>query len=215
MLHGKLIKVNFNYLGTEDEVFAKIFNKETGQKEQVNDRNMLRENLLSSFESISVSIFSTPGENLRDLDPNATSKEFKKCLKLLKNKIGDQMSQPQKFGKTILKSQNVDVLMRKFIQSLEESGMVHLQSALTQYDREVIDEAKRRFEESLRNAYKEVVVPVRDGLEEQLTQKRDALLYTFINSTDNIDMGAAYRDEMLQNLKKFAEHEIEVKKREN
>ena len=176
---------------------------------------MLRENLLSSFESISVSIFSTPGENLRDLDPNATSKEFKKCLKLLKNKIGDQISQPQKFGKIILTSQNVNVLMRKFIQSLEESGTVHLQSALTQHDREVIEEAKRLFEESLRNAYKEVVVPVRDGLEEQLAQKRDALLNTFKNSTDNIGLGAVYRDEVLQNLKKFAEREIEVKKREN
>ena len=176
---------------------------------------MLRRNLLASFESISVSKFPAPGENLRDCDPNTTSKKFKECVESLKSKIADEASQTRKFGKIIVNSQNVDVLIRKFVQSLEEDGIVHLKSAVSQYEREVIDEAKQRFEESLRNAYKEVVVPVRDGLEKQLTEKKDALLDTFRKSTDNSYLAAAYRDEVLQNLKKFAEGEIETKKREN
>ena len=133
---------------------------------------MLRRKLRFSFESISVAFFSIPGQNLHDLDCNAPSKEFQKRVERLKNQILRQMSQPRKFGKTLVNSQSVDSLARKFVQNLESGDIVHVKSAVSQYQREEIEKAKRNFEKCLREAYEKIDLPVTDGLEGQLTGKK-------------------------------------------
>ena len=204
------------YLGTGEEAFAKIFDNEPERGESAKKRNKLRRKLRSSFESISVSTFSIPSQNLRDLDCNAPSKEFQECVELLKNRILRQMSQPRKFGKTVVNSQSVDSLTRKFVQNLESGDIVHVKSAVSQYQREEIEKAQRDFQKYLREAYKEITDrPVTDRLEGQLTEIKEALLETFEKSTASIDLEADYKEEVRQNLIQFAEREIVVKKLEN
>ena len=203
------------YLGTEEDVFAKIFDEEPKRSKNAKKRNKLRRKLHSSFESISVSTFSIPSQNLRDLDCNASSKEFQECVERLKDKILRQMSQPRKFCKTVVNSQSVDSLARQFVQKLENGDIIRVKSAVRQYQREEIEKAKRDFEKCLREAYEKIDLPVTDGLEGQLTETKEVLLKTFKKSTANIDLEAAYRDEEFQNLIRFAEREIDVKKNEN
>ena len=203
------------YLNREDKVFAKIFDEERGRGKSSKERNKLRRKLHSSFESISVAIFSIPSQNLRDLDCNAPSKEFQKCVELLKNKILRQMSQPRKFGKTVVNSQSVDSLARQFVQKLENGDIVDVKSAVSRHQREEIEKAKRDFEKCLREAYEKIDLPVTDGLVGQLTEIKDALLKTFKKSTANIDLEADYKGEVRQNLIQFAECEIFVKELEN
>ena len=203
------------YLVTEREAFAKIFEQEPGRSNSAKKRNELRGKLSSSFESISVAIFPIPSQNLRDLDRNAPSKEFQERVELLKNKILRQMSQPRTFGKTVVNSQSVYSLARQFVQKLENGDIVDVKSAVSQYQREEIEKAKRNFEKCLREAYEKIDLPVTDGLEGQLTEKKEVLLKTFEKSTANIGLEAVYRDEEFQDLIRFAEHEIDVKKNEN
>lgn len=203
------------YLDTEKKAFDRIFDEELEPKESVKKRNKIRRKLRSSFESISVSIFPQPGENLRDLDPSTTSEEFQARVDGLKKKILGQMSQPRKFGKTVVNSQSVDSLARKFVKNLENGCVVHVKSAVSRYQREEIEKAKRLCEEHLREAYKKINLPVIYGLEKQLTQAKDAPFETFRKSTANIDLEDAYKDEVLQNLIQYAEHEIDVKKKDN
>jgi hypothetical protein len=84
-----------------------------------------------------------------------------------------------------------------------------------QLQRGVVDEAKRRFEENLIKAYKEIDVPVRDGLEKLLVKERNAHLDAFKNSTEKIDLEAAYREEVLEYLDRFADRELDAKRKEN
>jgi hypothetical protein len=203
------------YLGTAKEVFAMIFDEENKRGEKVKERNKVREKLLSSFESINVSIFPAPCEDVHDLDPNTTSEEFRESVKELKDAILDQMSQPRSFGTVVVNSQNVDVLVKKFVEELEEGDIVHVKSVVSQLQRGVVDEAKRCFEENLIEAYKEIDVPVRDGLEELLTQERDALLDAFEQNTAKVDLEAVYKDEVLEDLEHFADRELEAKRKEN
>lgn len=95
-----------------------IFDEENKRGEKVKERNKVREKLLSSFESIIVSIFPAPCEDVHDLDPNTTSEEFKESVKELKDAILDQMSQPRSFGTVVVNSRNVDVLVKKFVEEL-------------------------------------------------------------------------------------------------
>ena len=200
------------YLGTEEEVFAKIFDEERERGKSAKERNKLRKKLRSSFESISVAIFSIPSQNLRNLDCNSPSKEFQECVEVLKNKILRQMSQPRKLGKTAVNSRSVDSLARQFVQKLENGDIVDVKSAVSQHQREEIEKAKREFEKCLTGDYQKIDLPVTDGLEVQLTEIKDALLKTFKKSTANIDLEVAYKTEVLRNLIQFAEREINAMK---
>ena len=206
------------YLGTRKEVFAKIFDEEPEHDESAKKQNKLRRKLHSFFKSISVSTFPIPSQNPGDLDCNAPSTKFQECVELLKNEILCHMSQPRKFGKTLVNSQSVDSLTHKFVQNLESGDIVHVKSAVSQYQREEIEKAKRDFEKGLKEAYEKIGLPVDEDevvLDDQLTQKRDHLLETFQNSTANIDLEDVYKTEVFQNLIQFAELEIYAKKLEN
>ena len=179
------------------------------------ERNKIREKLLSSFESIDVCIVPVPCEDVQNLDLSTTSDEFQESVKELKNGILGQMSKPRRFGSLVVSSQNVDVLVKTFVKELEDGDIVHVKSAIGQLQREVVDEAKRKFQESLIKAYKEVDVPVVDGLEKLLTGKRDAIFDVFMKSTAKVDLEAVYRDDVLEDLDRFADREFEAKKNEN
>ena len=204
------------YLETEEEAFAKIFDEEPDERDKkVEKRNELRRKLRSTFESISVSILSLPAQNLYDLDPSNTSEEFQERVDLLKNEILRQMSEPRKFGTNAVNFQNVDSLVRIFVKQLEDVNFVHVQSAVMQYQLEEINKEKQCFEESLEEYYEEIDLPVIDGLEEQLTQKKEVLLEKFKNKTANIDLEVKYRETVLERLKHFARTRMDDKMREN
>lgn len=203
------------YLGTEEKVFAKIFDEEPERDKSVKERNTLRKKLLSTFESISVSIFPIPGQNLRDLDPSTASEEFQKRVDQLKNDTLRQMCEPRKFGTNAVNSQNVDSLVRTFVKQLEDGNIVHVKSAVRQYQHEEIDNEKRCFEESLEEYCKKIDVPVKDELESQLIQENYKLLEKFKDKTANIDLEVEYRDKVLERLKNFARNRMNEKMREN
>ena len=203
------------YLETEEEARAKVFDEELAKNKSAKKRNEIRRKLRSSFESIDVAIFSNPGQNLRDLDCNAPSNEFQKRVELLKNKILCQMSQPRNFGKTVVNSQSLDSLVRKFVQNLENGEIVHVKSAVSQYQRKEIEKAEQKFEKCLTEAYKEIDLPVTDGLEGQLTRKNDELLEKFIDKTASIDLEVEYRKTVLERLNHFARKGMDDKMREN
>ncbi len=204
-----------SFIGTTKEAFAMIFDEENRRGEKVKERNKIREKLLSSFESVNVSILPVPCEDVQDLDPNTTSEEFKESVKDLKEAILGQLSEPRRFGSVVVSSQNVDVLVKKFVKELEDGDIVHVKSAVCQLQREVVDEAKRIFEESLINAYKQIDVPIKAGLEELRTEERDTLLDAFRKSTAKVDLEAVYRDDVLEHLDRFADRELDVKRKEN
>ena len=56
---------------------------------------------------------------------------------------------------------------------------------------------------------------MRDGLEELLTQERDALLDAFEQNTAKVDLEAVYKDEVLEDLENFADREIDAKRKGN
>ena len=167
--------------------------------------------MLSSFESITVSICAAPGKNLPNLKPNTTSAEFQKCVNQLKNKILDQMSQPRNIGTTVINFHNVDRLVHKLAKQLENGDIIRVKSAVKQYQHEQINKARRCFEENLREAYKKVDLAVTDGLEEQLTQLKIEHLESFKVSTDHIDLKP---DTLQDELDDFAKREMAVKKKE-
>ncbi len=167
------------------------------------------------FESINVCFFPAPCKDVQDLDPNTTSEEFKESVKDLKEAILGQLSEPRRFGSVVVSSQNVDVLVKKFVKELEDGDIVHVKSAVCQLQREVVDEAKRIFEESLINAYKQIDVPIKAGLEELLTEERDTLLDAFRKSTAKVDLEAVYRDDVLEHWTVFADRKLDVKRKEN
>ena len=203
------------HLGTADKAFAIIFHKETKCCTKVNERNKIREKLLSSFESINVSILPAPSDDVHNLDLINTSPEFQKSVKELKDVLLGQMSQPRRFGNVIVNSQNANVLLSEFVKQLEDGDIVHVTSVVSQLQRGVVDDARRCFEEGLIKSYKEIDVPVRDGLEELLNRKRDAFLDTFTKITEKIDLETSYRDEAVKYLDHFAERQLDAKRKEN
>ena len=170
--------------------------------------------MLSSFESIDVSIFPKPTENLRDLDLNTTTEDFHARIELLKNKTLQLISQPRRFGNTFVNSQNVERLVRNFAQNLD-NGTFHVKSAVRRYQREEIDRETRNFEKNFAIAYNKIHLPVTDGLAEQLMQTKHALLDSFKERTASIDLETGYRDEEFERLKSAADEKIDFKKREN
>ena len=203
------------YLGTADDAFAMIFDDENRRGEKVKERNKIREKLLSSFETINVSVFPAPCEDLHDLDPDITSEDFKECVKKLKDTILNQMEQPRRFGTDVVNSQNVDLLVRKFVKELEDGNIVNVKSVLSQIQRGVVDKAKRCFEKNLIKAYNDINVPVTKGLNELLTKKRSALFDVFKKSTEKVDLEVVYRDDALEDLDHFADRQFDSKTREN
>jgi hypothetical protein len=192
-----------------------IFDEEHKRGEKVKERNKVREKLLSSFEDVHVLIFPVPCEDLHNIQPNTTCQRFQKAVNELKDVILGQMSEPRSFGTVVVNSQNVDGLVRKFVKELEDGDIVHVTSVVCQLQRGVVDEAKRRFEENLIKAYEEIDVPVRDGLEKLLVKERNAHLDAFKNSTEKIDLEATYREEVLEYLDRFADRELDAKRKEN
>ena len=204
------------YLGTKEDVFNMIFHENIEYcSDEVNALNTIRQKLLSSFEDISIFFFSLPGENLCDLNPKTTSKKFKEDVRQLKKKILRQMSEPRKFGANDVTSQNVDDLVRIFVKKLEDGKIIHVKSAVMQYQHEEINKEKHCFEENLEEYYKKIDVPVKDGLKKKLTEKTDALLETFKNKTANIDLEVKYREEVLELLKHFARKRMDDKMKQN
>ena len=205
--------------GTTKEAYNMIFEQEEKRGEKVRDRNKIREKLLSSFESIDISIFPAPcdtsNDELRDLHLRQTSQEFQESVKQLKDKVLHQMSRPRYFGSTIVCPGNADSLVEKFIEELQTGDVVHVKSVVCQLQRDIVIDAKRGFEESLIEAFKEIDVPMRNGIEELLTRKRDVLLKEFEESTANVDLETVYRDEVLEELEEFSDRELEAKRREN
>ena len=181
--------------------------------------NKIREKLLSSFESVDVSILPVPcdtsNEEIRDLDFLKTSEEFQEGVHELKKTILDQMKEARYFGNTIVHSENANFFVEKFVQELQEGDVVHLKSAVAQFQRGIVNAAKRLFEETLVKAFEEIDVPVMDGIEKMLTQQKDARLKAFEESTAKVDVEATYRDEVLEKLEEFSDREVETKRREN
>lgn len=192
-----------------------IFDDESGRGEKVKERNKMRKKLLSSFESIIVSVFPVPSKEVQDLNPSTTSEEFQKCVKELKDAILGRLNQPRRFGNLVVSCQNVDFLVKKFVQELEDGDTVHVKSAISQLQRKIVDEAKHRFEKSLVKAYTEIDVPLRAGLEELLIQKKDTLLDAFRNSTARVDLETIYKEDVVEHLDRFADRELDAKRREN
>ena len=208
-------RLSLDYLGAVEEAFAMIFDKENKRSEQVKERNKVREKLLSSFESINVFILPTPCEDVRDLDLHTTSEEFQERIKELKSIILGQMYMPRSFGTVVLNFDNVDTLVQSFVEKLEDGDIVHVKSVVSQLQRAIVDEAKRSFEESLREAYQKIDVPVKEGLEEVLVDERDALLDEFWKVTAQVDLEDVYRDDILEGLENFADREMDAKRKEN
>ena len=190
------------YLGTEKEVYDKIFKEKIGQEEQ----NKLRKKLHSSFESIRVSIFP---------ERNSEPVGFDTCVTTLRRTILKQMSQPRTFGNTVVNFQNFDSLVRDLAKKVEKDGVVHPISAVRQYQRDEIDKKKRSFIENLKMAFDSITLPATDGLEKMLIEKKEEFLATFIQTTAFVDLETEYRDKVLEELKHFADREITAKKREN
>ena len=202
-------------LGTAEEAFALIFDEEIRRDKKVKERNKIREKLRSSFESIKVSVFPVPCEDVQDLDPSTTSNEFQKSVRQLKDTILGEISQPRRFGSLVVSCHNVDFLVRNFVKELEDGDIVHVKSAISQLQRKIVDEAKHSFDKSLVKAYKEIGVPLRAGLEELLAQKKDTLLDAFRNSTAKVDLETIYREDVLEHLERFADRELDAKRKEN
>ena len=216
--HLHIVLRDFHFQGSAEEALAIIFDKEKMKErkdEKAKERNRIREKILSSFQSIDVCLIPVPCEDVRDLNLGATSEKFQKSVKELKIAILRQMSQPRRFGTFVVNLQNVDNLVRKFVKELEDGNIVHVKSAISQLQREVVDKAKRKFEGSLIKAYKEIHVPMKDGLERLLIQKRDAHLQEFTKSTEKIDLEAVYMDDARKYLYHFADRERDAKKKEN
>ena len=202
-------------LGTKDEAFAIIFDEENKRGEKVKERNQLRKKLLSCFESINVCFFPAPSEDLRELHIDSTSPEFKEALNELNGVIMDEVSEPRHFGTVVVNAKNAEFLLEKFVKEMKDGDIVHLKSVITQLQRGVVDEAKRHFEESLIKAFKDIHVPVKSGIEETLSQKRNSLLDEFRKSTDKVDLEQMYKDDVLENLENFADRELDSKRKEN
>ena len=203
-------------LGTAKEAYAMIFDKENRRGEKVRERNMIREKLLLSFESINVSVFPAPNEEVQDLDICTTSEEFQERVKELKNAMLGQLCQPRRFGSLVVSSKNLDFLVAKFVKQLEDGDVVHVKSAISQLQRKIVDEAKNSFEQNFVEAYKEIHVPLKAAeLEKMLTKQRDTLLETFKKSTANVDLETIYREDVFENLDRFADRELDAKRKEN
>ncbi|XP_046851563.1 uncharacterized protein LOC124444916 [Xenia sp. Carnegie-2017] len=213
--HLHIVLRDFHYDGTKDEAFAIIFDEENKRGEKVKERNQLRKKLLSSFESINVCFFPAPSEDLRELHIDSTSPEFKEALNELNGVIKDDVSEPRRFGTVVVNAENAEFLLEKFVKEMKDGDIVHVKSVITQLQRGVVDEAKRHFEESLIKAFKNIHVPVKSGIEETLSQKRNSLLDEFRKSTDKVDLEQMYKDDVLENLENFADRELDSKRKEN
>ena len=176
---------------------------------------MVREELLSSFESIQVFILPTPCEDARNLHLQTTSESFRTSIKEPKNIIYDQLSEPRSYGNVVVNFETVDVLVKTFVQNLEDGDIINFKSVVRQLQRGTVDEAKQCFEENLIKAYNKIDVPVKDGLEEQLIRNRDALLEKFRKGTTQVDLEEEYRNSALKNLEDFSARELDNKRKEN
>ena len=198
------------YLGTEQDAFNWIFREELEFDKKNNGlMRRIRQKLQSSFESINVAFLSTPPQNLRNLPPNAISKEFMNCVALLKGKILEKTSQPRKLSEIAVNSRNVDSLLKNFVQQLENDNTIRVKSAVTQYQRDEIDKAKQKFEDCLEEAYTKIDLPVKDGLKHKLTDARGALLESFRKNTAHIDLEVEYKSEVFEHLNNFARKKID------
>ena len=197
------------YLGTEQDAFNRIFHAELQFGKKNNELlRKIRQKLHSSFESINVTLL-PPRQNLRDLDPNHNSTEFQKCAAMLKEEIIKKTSQPRKLSGNAVNSRNVDSLLNHFVKQLENGDNISVKSAVTQYQRDEIDKAKQKFEERLEDDYTEIDLPVKDGLKDELTDAREALLDHFTVNTSHIDLEVEYKNEVYEHLKNFARKKID------
>lgn len=193
-----------------------IFDEENRRGEKVRERNKIRKKLLSSFESINVSVFPAPNEEVQDLHICTTSEEFQESVKELRDAMLGQLCQPRRFGSLVVSSQNLDFLVAKFVKQLEDGENVNVKSAISQLQCKIVDEAKNSFEQNLVKAYKEIHVSLNPAeLDKLLTKQRDTLLDSFKNSTANVDLEITYRRDAHENLDRFADREHEAKRKEN
>ena len=106
-------------------------------------------------------------------------------------------------------SRNVDSLLKNVVEQLENGDTVSVKSAVTQYQRDEINKAKQKFEECLGKAYTKIDLPVKDGLEDELTDAREALLDSFTVNTSHINLEVEYKNEVYEHLKNFARKKID------
>ena len=185
-----------------------IFHAELKFGKKDNERlRKIRQKLRSSFESINVAFLSTPCQDPRNL--NAISKEYQKCVAMLKKEILKNTSQPRKLSENAVNSRNVDSLLKNFVKQLENRNTIRVKSAVTQYQRDEIDEAKQKFEECLEKAYTKIDLPVKDGLRGKLTEVKETHLDSFTKNTAHIDLEVEYKNKVYEHLKNFARKKID------
>lgn len=160
--HLHIVFRDWQHSGTPDSVKATLFNKERSAESDARLRNSIREDILSTFESITVWLLPTPSTKVIQSQHGASThggaitltecnSEFKGEIKKLRKALVAQLSNPTTFGRgkycIDITGSNMGRFVATIVNEINDGNTIKPQSAYLSMKKQEMDEILIKFDE--------------------------------------------------------------------